>query len=551
MLTLNPGFAPLLAALIVFAIPLRLRPWLMAGVGLAGFVLLLGREFGAAEAIAQMGLPVVFLSVDALNRVFGVAALILLIAIAIYSSSRRNASEDAAILLLSGGVLAALFAGDLISFVAAASLAGLAAAWVVLASDVSGAGRAGGRLLVWNGIEGLLLLLGVAMRLRLGSEGLALTRMDVSNVGDSFILAALLIRVAAPLVHVWFKDAVSHASPTGAAALSAFTTVLGVYGLARLFPAEPLLTPIGAAMIVLGAVYAAADGNLRRSAAYVQIMCFGVCVALIGVGSPIAMAAAEGHAFTLALAFAGLQLALGDTERLESGDRRRPNTLAIAFFGVAVSAMPGLGPFITQVVALEAAGQWGLRWLWVLITAAPGVAFICLALRPAFVVGARSRSTTQQGQPFSAVLAQVLLGFFCFAVGLAPQWLYGLLPAELAFEAYTLRHVAIQLQVLGAAGLLAAWLPRAAERRAMAAAAYDIDAMYGGPLAALGRWFASVILSGYDLIKRAFGDGSRVLGAAIYAVLRLCDRPFEPASLRWMQPVWFAVFMAILLFSAI
>ena len=35
-----------------------------------------------------------------------------------------------------------------------------------------------------------------------------------------------------------------------------FTTMLGVYALARLFPAEAAAGPIGAAMIVIGAVYA-------------------------------------------------------------------------------------------------------------------------------------------------------------------------------------------------------------------------------------------------------------------------------------------------------
>ena len=34
----------------------------------------------------------------------------------------------------------------------------------------------------------------------------------------------------------------------------------------------------------------------------------GVCLALIGLGSPLALAAAEGHAFATLLAFAGLQM---------------------------------------------------------------------------------------------------------------------------------------------------------------------------------------------------------------------------------------------------
>src|SRR5262249_44594448 len=177
-----------------------------------------------------------------------------------------------------GGV--ALFVGDLVSFVAAAELAALAMAGVVFASTSEGAGASGVRMLVWFGIEGLLFLVGAALHLSSEGGNSVLTRLDVTHIGDAFILAALLIRLCAPVAHVWFKDAVRHASPAGAPAITAFSTTLGVYALARLFPAEPVLMYVGAAMTAIGLIYALAEDDLRASAAAGMSALVGLCVAL-------------------------------------------------------------------------------------------------------------------------------------------------------------------------------------------------------------------------------------------------------------------------------
>ena len=64
-ITLNPGFVLALAALIMLAAPQRVRPSIMAGAAAIAMWLMLDREFGAAAAVAQMGLTVVLLNLDA------------------------------------------------------------------------------------------------------------------------------------------------------------------------------------------------------------------------------------------------------------------------------------------------------------------------------------------------------------------------------------------------------------------------------------------------------------------------------------------------------
>ncbi len=541
-LTLNPGFVPIIVGLLVLAAPRGVRGWMMAGAALLALGLLLYRDFGVAAAGAQMGLRVEALNLDALNRIFGIAMLIVLIAIAIYSRARRNRYEDAAILMLAGGAVSALFVGDFVFFVAAAALAGLAAGWTVFASPLPGANRAGVRLLIWHGIEGLLFLVGVALHITAHRASVELVRLDVDTISGACIFAALMIRVGAPAAHVWFKDAVSHASPAGGAALSSFTSMLGIYALVRLFPAEPLLMPIGAAMIAIGAFYAAAEDDLRRAGAYALMAQCGVCLVLIGIGSPLALAAAEGHAFTAMLASAALQMAFGGLveqtgqarlSRLTGTARVMPvSAFLMLMAGLAVAGVPGFALYATQAVALEASAQWELRALWAMIGGLSGVLFVCLALRPALAANRTTSGLAVRDEaPFTMLLGAGLAVFLCLSVGLAPRWLYGLMPAELGFRPFDADRIAPQLELLGVAGLAFMALRKggAAPKR-QPARLLDIDALYRGPVAAAGRWIGVVMLRSYGAWQAATESAARATAYRLGRWASACDRPFSPPS---------------------
>ncbi|MBL8545608.1 MAG: hypothetical protein JNL81_04045 [Hyphomonadaceae bacterium] len=537
-LTLNPGFVPIIAALFILAMPRTLRSPMIVVTALAAFWLLLDHEFGAASAMAQMGLPVVLLNLDELNRIFGIALLIALIAIGIYSGARRNRYEDAAILLLAGSAVSALFVGDLISFVAALALGGLAAAWVTFASPLEGASRAGARLLIWHGLEGLLFLVGVAFHLSAGAQASVVGRLDVTSIGGAFIFAALMIRVGAPMAHVWLKDVVSHASPTGAAALSAFTTMLGVYALARLFPSEPLLVWIGGAMMVIGAFYAVAEDDLRRAAAYGVTVQTGICTALVGLGTPLALAAAEGHGFATILSFVALQLMLGAVlerhgsvlvSHLAGVGRTMPlSAILLLGCGLAVAATPGLALFASQSASLEASAQWDLRWLWALIWVTPAVMLVALLLRPSLAAYTPSGDVKPiREAPFSMLLGAGLALFLCFAVGLAPRWLFDLMPAEISFQPFVLDRVTPQFQLLGAAGVayLGLRMVRAAPRE-RGVSLLDIDALYRGPLTAAGRWAGVLGLRMYGAWQSWTRRSSQSAAKSLETLANACDRPY-------------------------
>lgn len=558
-ITLNPGFVCILAALAVLAAPRAFRAPIMAGSAVLALWLMLDREFGAASAAAQMGLPVVLLDLDALNRIFGIAMLIALIVLAVASGARRSRSEDAAILTLAGGAVSALFVGDLVSFVAAASIASLAQAWLVFASPVRGAARSGVRLLIWLGIEGLLFLVGVAFQLSANRGSSIFVRLDPATIGGACLFAATLIRAGAPLAHVWLKDAIAHASPVGAAAITTFSTMLGVYALARLFPAEPLLVPIGLALAVLGAVYAFAEDDLRRAAASGLSAQTGVCMALVGVGSPLALAAAEGHAFTATFAFMALVLGFGAilgrvgevrASTLEGRARTMPLTsLLLALAGLAAAGAPGLALYITTSIALEATTQWETQVAWAIIASIPAALLLSLMMRPALLAfRAPPGRVPIHEAPFPMLLSIGLALFFCVSVGMAPGWLYGLLPTELTFEPYAIDRVAPQLELLGAAGLTFLVL-RATGLASVGrpVRVLDVDALYRGPASGAARWVGVVMMRIYGAWQ-VLADRSAVrTGQMLTRLVRETDRPYRTRALAAVQLAAIVAALAIAL----
>jgi multicomponent Na+:H+ antiporter subunit D len=461
--------------------------------------------------------------------------------------------------MLAGGAVSALFVGDLVSFVAAAAIAGLAAVWVVLASPAPGASGAGVRLLIWHGLEGLLFLAGVAFHLSAG-EAKTHFALDAAGLGGGFIFAALMIRVGAPFAHVWLKDAVSHASGAGGAALTAFTTLFGVYALARMFPAEPSLVPIGAAMMAIGAIFSIAADDARRAVAYAQTAQTGVCVALIGLGAPLAQAGAAAHAFTTLFVFVLLQMALGSVV-MRRGKARFSEFTGLAYAmpmsagflligGLAASALPGFSPYLSQALALGASMHWQQRYLWLGFTALSAVMMIAVALRPALAAFKRDlKSQPRDEAPFTMQLAAALAAFFCVAIGFNPGWLYGLLPPNgLNFSPLTLDRIAAQMEVLGAAGcvyvLARAFKLTPAERPVQL---LDVDALYRGPVAFAGRWTGAVLLRLYGAIQSALDRGGARAGQYLSAWSRTWDQPYKSQLAAAAQLAAVAALLAIIL----
>lgn len=540
-IALNPGLVLLAGALVVLAAPSALRAPVMILSSLGAMALLLAPDYGRYGAFAQIGLTMAPLALDALNYLFGLAFIGLAILISIYASARNHRLEDAALLLLAGAATSALFVGDLVSFVAAAELAGLAAAWIVFCAPGKDARSAGVRLLIWQGLEGLLLLAGVAFLL---SDGLRseFGRLDPRSIGGALFLGGLAIRVGAPLAHVWLKDVVARASPAGAVAIAIYPALIGVYALARAFPGEPALISAAIAMMAIGALGACAADDLRAAMSYSLLAQLGVAIAAIGRGAPDALAGAATHAFAIAFAYALLLMALGlfvhraGTARasaLAGAVAHAPVSTGLLVIGcLAAALLPGFAPYASFALVAGAAGETpALAWA---LAAAAALGAVHTGVRPwAALLGERPRRAPplQQVPMFSMLLAAALAAFLLTAVGLAWTWLYALAPPNGVRGApFALAVFAPHLSMLTAAA--AGWLllralglaPREAARRLL-----DVDALYRGPLAGAGRWTGVVLLRLYGVWQGLAAAIAGRVAQGFTAFARAGDRPYESA----------------------
>ena len=248
--------------------------------------------------------------------------------------------------------------------------------------------------------------------------------------------------------------------------LSAFTTKLAIYTLARGFAGEGLLIPIGCAMTAFPVFFALITNDLRRVLAYSLNNQLGFMVAAIGIGTPLALNGAAAHAFVhiiyKALLFMGMGAVLvrvGTAKATELGGLHKSMPLTTVFTVVgalSISAFPLFSGFVAKSMITQAASEAHLVFAYlVLLFASAGVLEHSGIKIPYFAFFAHDNfapSVTGRERPREAplpmLLAMGLAAFLCVYIGVQPQLLYGLLPFEAEYHAYTAAHVVTQMQLL-------------------------------------------------------------------------------------------------------
>ena len=122
--------------------------------------------------------------------------------------------------------------------------------------------------------------------------------MELNSLATALIFVAFGIKCAFPFMHNWLQDSYPSATITGTVILSAFTTKLAVYALARGFPGTELLIYIGAAMTVFPIFFAEVENDLRKVLAYSLNNQLGFMVVGVGVGTELALNGTAAHAFS-------------------------------------------------------------------------------------------------------------------------------------------------------------------------------------------------------------------------------------------------------------
>jgi formate hydrogenlyase subunit 3/multisubunit Na+/H+ antiporter MnhD subunit len=537
MISINPGFALILGAVLMIITPRFARFPIFLSSALGACALLFIPAFGEYASISQIGIELAPLRLDAQSQVFGLCLSLIAIMTALASASRDDRLEDFAAAIHVGAALAAVCAGDLVTFIAAAELSALASV-ALIAMRGAGASGASMRLFAWHALAGVCLLTGAAFHLADGAPS-QFQAVDATSAGGALMLVGLCLRIGAPPAHIWKRDALLLTSPIAATALAASTAILASYGLARAFAGEQALLIVGAAMVGVAVIYAMAQGDLRRAGAYAILAQFGVVAALIGVGGPDGLRAAAAMSFSVGVASAMLALALG----LAAGaGARRPFAdgapasldlrLAIGLAGLCLAGAPGAMGFISLTMAHQAIAADGRALLMIGFSLAAGAAALHTGLRfltalAPFPGGVRPDDSAS----FPARLALLLAAFVIVAAGVSPGWLMSFAPvaanSETLAQGDFLRFTAI-IGAAFAAGFLLKGL--GLDASPFNANLRDWDEAFARPM--LSLWSSATTLAplaGDKIAEWNAAAGARLLTIA-RALLAQGDRPGRAAG---------------------
>ena len=476
----NPGFFILAAALLLpFARDVASRGILMLGGPIVALVALISAEGLSIDlqTVEFLGLELVLYRPDSLSFVFGLAFIIAALLMGVYSLHRRDALQDSTAMIYAGAAVTAVFGGDLISLFIAGELTAIASVFQVLAPRRPESVRAAVRYLVFQITSGMLVLAGLCLYVSATGEtqfaqiapslaGLPVGVMDIEAPGAVLILAGFGIKAAFPMVHNWLQDAYPRASETGAVVLSAFTTKLAVYALARYFAGLDWLIWIGAAMTVFPVFFAVIENDLRKVLAYSLNNQVGFMVCAVGIGTQLAVNGAAAHAFAhimyKALLFMSMGAVLyrtGTTKASELGGLHRtmPWTTLFCLVGAAsISALPLFSGFVAKSMVMSAShADPALFVVWImLLFASAGVLEHSGIKIPFFAFFSHDSGKRPQEAPFNMLLAMGAAAALCIGIGLSPASLYQFLPYQevamdyLATDLWTATHVLQQLQLL-------------------------------------------------------------------------------------------------------
>jgi len=436
----------------------RLRDAISLAAPLLTLAQLILVEHGDYARLELLGRTLVFMHVDRLSLLFGYVFSIAALLTAIYALNVRDGLQRAAAPIYAGSAVGAVFAGDLLTLFAFWELTAVASVLLVWARRSERAFGAGMRYLAVQLVSGLLLLAG-ALVYEAGTGSLAFGYIGLAAPGGALILAAFGIKASFPLLHNWLQDAYPEATEAGTVVLSAFTTKLGIYALARAYPGTELLIWVGATMTAFPIFYAVIENDLRRVLAYSMTNQLGFMVTGVGIGGDLGVNGAVAHAFAdilfkslLFMSMGAVLLRAGTVKGSELGGlyKSMPWTTGFCIVGAAsISAFPLFSGFVTKsmiMAAVAGQGHW-IVWL-VLLFASAGVFHHAGIKIPYFAFFAHDSGIRCREAPRNMLVAMALTAALCIGIGVFPGALYALLPHAVDYVPYTSSHVLSQLQLL-------------------------------------------------------------------------------------------------------
>ncbi|WP_419166431.1 Na(+)/H(+) antiporter subunit D [Candidatus Palauibacter sp.] len=555
---LPPAAVMILGALLVPAFRGRARTAWVLLLPVASLIWLVSLGEGEFGRISIFSYELTLVRVDGLSRLFGwlfhVAALIGLI----FARRAGSALEDASALIYAGAAIGAVGAGDLITLFVFWELLALSSVFLVWARGTERSYRAGMRYLIVQVGSGVILLAGIIAHAR-ATGSVAFDHLGTGTLGTNLILLGFGIKAAFPLLHNWLTDAYPEATYSGAVFLSAFTTKVAVYALARGYAGTELLIYVGVLMTLFPIFYAVIENDLRRVLGYSMINQIGFMVCGIGIGTELAVNGAVAHAFNdvlfkglLFMSMGAVLYRTGTTKCSDLGGlyKSMPKTAGLCIVGAAsISAFPLFSGFVSKSMVMAAALEQNLDVVWLfLLFASAGVLHHAGIKIPFYGFFAPDSGIRVKEAPRSMLIAMGIAAFLCVFNGSFPQlFLYPNLPYEVAYVPFTSAHVISQLQLVFFAVLAFVWL-RLSDREPHELPSTNLDAdwLYRRPGKALALGVGRLA---WALRGGVAARGVATAGSAVRSARRYMG-PSGVLARTWptgASVIWVAVLLGVLL----
>jgi multicomponent Na+:H+ antiporter subunit D len=467
---LPPGALLILGALLLPVLRGRLRMAWTVALPLISLAHLLTLPIGEHQQHSILDYVLVLARVDRLSLVFGYIFHIAAALMVIYALHERDVVQHVSGLIYAGAAIGATFAGDLITLFVYWEATAVASVFLIWARRSERSYRAGMRYLIIQVGSGVLLLAGAVIHAQQAGP-LTFGHLGLETPGGVLIFLAFGIKCAFPLLNNWLEDAYPEATVVGTVFLSAFTTKLAVYALARGYAGTEMLIWIGATMTAVPIFFAVIENDLRRVLTYSLNNQLGFMVVGIGIGTQLSLNGTVAHAFChilyKALLFMSMGAVLYRTGTIKGSElgglyKSMPWTAGFCCVGAAsISAFPLFSGFVSKAMVLTAAleGHHYVTWF-VLLFASAGVFHHSGIKIPFFAFFAHDSGIRCKEAPWNMLLAMGLAALACVGLGVLPGPLYSLLPFPVDFSPYTATHVITQLQLLFFSGLAFSLLMR-------------------------------------------------------------------------------------------
>lgn len=515
----------------------RLKGWLAFAAGLGALAAVVagvpsiwqGQPLTAGPFLWDQGVPILY-HVDGLSLIFalmatGIGAAILLYCVRYMEHEPQGVTRFYALMLV--------FIAGLVNLVASANLLLAYLSWEVVGLcsyflvgfwyKSTAAANGARKVLLMTHLPGYGLLIAILLLYSQSGTFLwtdpALSAAFTAGIFGLMLLAAMAKSVMVPL-HTWIPEAMNAPTPVSALLHSACYVKAGVYLIARIYAITPwqpswntVVLGVGCATMLVGALFALAQTDLKRLLAFSTISQLGYIITGLGLGTGLGVAAGLFYCLshglfkgTLFLCAGSVQHAAGTRDMRQLGGlaAKMPHTAKIWLVAAAaIIGVPLTNGFVAKWLLLDAALEAGaglvviVAWLVSVFTA-----FYMLKATVGVFYGelpaALAEKHVHEAAP-SMLAGKGFLAGLALLFGIAPQLLMQpvVAPAvrDLGFEWQVgLSWLGVQtgsagMQVtLGAAvvllGLLAGW---AVFRLTRAPKTHAIGLFTGGePLAAAG-----------------------------------------------------------------